>query len=219
MEKDKLTFTPKKIGAKIIFFKTDPINRDTIDEEVYVKDEPIIIRTEFLNVKSKTQPNYRPSELFHGIILNSGLDSSKKLLVKFVLTFILSHILASFFSLLKSLIQNYVNQYCWLEESCSCNNDLLIKIYAAIMDYFSYWILLLWMYDTTCLSLAQRGQNIKFKWFFYLVCSVPIILYEILMNEKEQETMICYFYLLFCLIAFSFLHLIELKWNFKDWGN
>ena len=201
------------------------MDRKEADNEIELEITPKISQSTSNRKKSpKWSENFSralsiKSEFMKTVIL-SNENSFYKAFV-FIKNITKPHILAFGLTLLKIIVHNLVNQYCWLQNICKCNDNTAIKIYASLHDFFISWAFycIVNLRTTSIFPFFQRNKYKKILLaFYFLPLFMSIVLYGVIIPEKDYDSIEIYVILMIFPFIFTFLHLFNLKFQFKIWA-
>lgn len=202
------------------------INRKEADHEIDELEVSPKISQSSINRKksSKWSENFSralsiKSDFMKTVIL-SNENSFHKAFV-FIKNITKPHILAFGLTLLKIIVHNLVNQYCWLQNICNCNDSTAIKMYSSLHDFFISWAFYC-IVNLRTTSIFPFFQRYKYKKlllaFYFLSLFMGIILYGVINPEKDYNSIEIYIILMILPTIFIFLHLFNLKFQFRLWA-
>ena len=160
------------------------------------------------------------SDFMKSVILSD--ESSFRKAFVFIKNLMKPHILAFGLTLLKIIIHNFINRYCWMKNICECNDSMVIKIYSSFHDFLTSWAFycIVNLRTTKIFPFFHKNKHKKLILVFYfLFLFIAILLYGIITPEKQYDSIEIYIILMIPSIIFTFLHLFNLRFNFKLWVN
>lgn len=165
----------------------------------------------------KTNTNFQKcsqeSEIMRYIILKKQSFPQKMLF--FCKKFVTSHIISGFFSLLFIAIQNKYSKYCFMPPNCLCHDDIVVKIYTAFKEFFSYWIIyIMAIIQAVFLKDFFQDKTNKFKIFFFLTTSLSAFLFVVFSKENYYYPVILYAEFLILVFILELYFLLKIK-SFK----
>jgi len=157
----------------------------------------------------------KDSEIMKYIILRKKPFFSKMLF--FLKKFIIYHIFSAFLSLVFMGIQKAYGKYCFLPPNCLCHDELVIKVYTAFKDYFTYWLLYIIAIIQSVIIRDLFHEKTNFmKILYFSLSSIFTFFYLIFYPEATFRSIYIYLYyllLVFCMEVYTFR---KMKLIFKE---
>ena len=95
------------------------------------------------------------------------------------------HLLANVLIFFKITIQDFYNEYCWMGDVCSCNNEFSPKLYSALNEVICYWFIIInsIAYSTLFYKLIYGNTIISF--IFY--CGSFLTNHALFLNNSRKK--------------------------------
>ena len=211
-----------------------PIDKPIISDKKQINTEPFKlneksqIESNDIMKKNEIQPKQRISSinenrkrsisnggLIKFLMFNETLNALSKLKVIFQKVF-MSHFIATGICICKIALQSKISTYCWVSV-CSCQDDLKMKLYSTISDFFMYWVLYIILASKSIIVLKEFHNKLVLKLFLYFIMTAFIWLYLMLVPEDKMNTVHCYVFLIFICFIFYSYYLYLIKFDLLLW--
>lgn len=162
--------------------------------------------------KSITQP---PLKIFQFMVIEEEDNWYK---VKIILyNLFLPHICAISLTFIFINIHIKINNICWMEPYCNCDNLIYIKIYSLTRSIFSYWNLIYLIGYYSCFNLNEMRDSRILKIIFNIVYFGPLTLLYLFSDGSTDTSISLYFYgVCFFMVFFFFSFVLyRTKFNLK----
>ena len=130
---------------------------------------------------------YNPPSLVMDFIFKVEKQSYLKFQILFV-KFLLPHIVATIFTYIFIRFHMYVDNICWLEDKCDCQDDITIKIYTIIRTILTYWNLILLLGYYSFFVIKELKNMISMKALMYFGFMGVILFLYIISDGVDDST-------------------------------
>ena len=153
-------------------------------------------------------------------VMFEGITKSKKLKILFT-NLILPHFVACLLNSFLIVIQNFLNQSCYMNGVCDCNDDLKIKIFNYLKDFASIWFFILYLSYCPIFHVKLMLKNTPLKILFWVFQGGNFAFFYMRSDGNEDFSTNVVQFCLYTGVSINlflqFYYIWKLKFNFGIW--